>query len=87
MNSVRQQPPPYTLARRRMRSGGRELPVSATLCDRITREGLLMGMELIGRRLSADELRAVLDDPTIVDTLLYGDLDDEDAEMPDPSWI
>lgn len=42
-----------------------------------------MGMELIGRRLSADELRAVRDDPTTVDTLLYGDLDD-DAEMPDP---
>ncbi|SCF18005.1 protein of unknown function (DUF1877) [Micromonospora viridifaciens] len=43
-----------------------------------------MGMELIGRRLSADELRAVLDDPATVDTLLYGDLDDDDAEMPDP---
>lgn len=43
-----------------------------------------MGMELIGRRLSADELRVVLDDPTAVGTLLYGDLDDDDAEMPDP---
>ncbi|TYC19202.1 DUF1877 family protein [Micromonospora sp. MP36] len=43
-----------------------------------------MGMELIGRRLSADELRAVLDDPTMVDLLLYGDLDDDDAEMPEP---
>lgn len=42
-----------------------------------------MGMELIGRRLSADELRAVLDDPATVGTLLFGDLDD-DAEMPDP---
>lgn len=43
-----------------------------------------MGMELIGRRLSADELRVVLDDPAAVGTLLYGDLDDADAEMPDP---
>jgi hypothetical protein len=43
-----------------------------------------MGMELIGRRLSTDELRAVLDDPAAVGELLYGDLDDEDAEMPDP---
>jgi len=41
-------------------------------------------MELIGRRLSSDELRAVMDDPTTVDALLYGDLDDDDAEMPDP---
>ncbi|WP_330441212.1 YfbM family protein [Micromonospora sp. NBC_00821] len=41
-------------------------------------------MELIGRRLSAEELRAVLDDPTTVSLLLFGDLDDEDAEMPDP---
>jgi hypothetical protein len=41
-------------------------------------------MELIGRRLSSDELRAVLDTPTTVDALLYGDLDDDDAEMPDP---
>jgi hypothetical protein len=43
-----------------------------------------VGMELVGRRLSSDELREVLDDPTMVDALLYGDLDDEDAEMPDP---
>src|SRR5262245_36837129 len=43
-----------------------------------------MGMELIGRRLSADELRAVLNDPAAVDRLLYGDLDDLDAEMPEP---
>ncbi|MFG1780510.1 DUF1877 family protein [Micromonospora sp. NPDC049051] len=43
-----------------------------------------MGMELIGRRLSADELRTVLDDPTMVDPLLFGDLDDDDAGMPDP---
>src|SRR5687768_11561699 len=43
-----------------------------------------MGMVLIGRRLSTDELRAVLDDPAIVGTLLYGALDNEDAEMPDP---
>jgi hypothetical protein len=41
-------------------------------------------MVLIGRRLSTDELRAVLDDPETVGTLLYGDLDDEDAEMPGP---
>jgi hypothetical protein len=26
----------------------------------------------------------VLDAPTTVDALLYGDLDDDDAEMPDP---
>jgi Domain of unknown function (DUF1877) len=43
-----------------------------------------MGMELIGRRLSADELQEVLDDPTAIDALLYGDLDDDDAEMPEP---
>ncbi|GAA2188068.1 hypothetical protein GCM10009848_27660 [Micromonospora lupini] len=43
-----------------------------------------MGMELIGRRLSVEELRAVLDDPATVSLLLFGDLDDEDAEMPDP---
>lgn len=42
-----------------------------------------MGMVLIGRRLSADEVRAVLEDPTTVEALLYGDLDD-DAEMSDP---
>jgi hypothetical protein len=41
-------------------------------------------MELIGRRLSDGELRAVRDDPTMVDALLYGDLDDADAEMPEP---
>ncbi|MFK4246146.1 YfbM family protein [Micromonospora chokoriensis] len=41
-------------------------------------------MELIGRRLSAEELRAMLDDPTSVSLLLFGDLDDEDVEMPDP---
>ncbi|MET7395495.1 YfbM family protein [Dactylosporangium sp. NPDC005572] len=41
-------------------------------------------MELIGRRLSDDELRAVRDDPATVDALLYGDLDDADAELPDP---
>ena len=43
-----------------------------------------MGMELIGRRLSSAELQAVLDDPTTADVLLFGDLDDDDAEMPDP---
>jgi hypothetical protein len=41
-------------------------------------------MELIGRRISRDELRAVLDAPSKVGALLYGDLDDDDAEMPDP---
>ncbi|MEO3931024.1 YfbM family protein [Micromonosporaceae bacterium B7E4] len=41
-------------------------------------------MELIGRRVSSDELRAVLDDPGSVGALLYGDLDDDDAEMPEP---
>jgi hypothetical protein len=41
-------------------------------------------MELIARRLSAVELRAVLDEPSTASTLLYGDLNDEDAEMPDP---
>jgi hypothetical protein len=34
--------------------------------------------------LSAEELAAVLADPTAVDTLLYGDLHDDEAEMPDP---
>lgn len=43
-----------------------------------------MGMVLIGRRLSADELAAVRADPTAVDALLYGDLDDDEAEMPEP---
>jgi hypothetical protein len=42
-----------------------------------------VGMELIGRRLTSAELRAVLDDPAAVSELLYGDLDD-DAEMPEP---
>ena len=41
-------------------------------------------MVLIGRRLSADELRAVFDDPAVVTGLLFGDLDDDDAEMPEP---
>ncbi|MCW6003471.1 YfbM family protein [Micromonospora sp. CPCC 205371] len=43
-----------------------------------------MGMVLIGRRLSNDELQAVLDGPARVAALLYGDLDDDDAEMPEP---
>lgn len=43
-----------------------------------------MGMVLIGRRLSAEELAAVRADPTAVDALLYGDLDDDEAEMPEP---
>jgi hypothetical protein len=41
-------------------------------------------MVLIGRRLSANQLHAVLDDPVTVDALLYGDLDNGDAEMPEP---
>jgi hypothetical protein len=41
-------------------------------------------MELIGRRLSSDELRAVWNDPGTAGALLFGDLDDDDAEMPDP---
>jgi hypothetical protein len=43
-----------------------------------------VGMELIGYRLSADELQALLEDPATVSTLVYGDLDDPDAEMPEP---
>lgn len=43
-----------------------------------------MGMVLIGRRLSADDLRAVVDDPAVINALVYGDLQDEDAEMPEP---
>ncbi|WMF04560.1 YfbM family protein [Micromonospora robiginosa] len=43
-----------------------------------------MSMVLIGRRLSSEEFTAVLTDPTAVDRLLYGDLDDDDAEMPEP---
>ena len=43
-----------------------------------------MGMVLIGRRLSADEERQVLDDPATVDTLLYGDLENDEAEVPEP---
>ncbi|KAB1915725.1 hypothetical protein [Micromonospora sp. AMSO31t] len=43
-----------------------------------------MGMVLIGRRLSAEELAIVRADPTAVDALLYGDLNDDEAEMPEP---
>ncbi|RKE11437.1 uncharacterized protein DUF1877 [Catellatospora citrea] len=43
-----------------------------------------MSMVLIGRRLSAGELQAVLDDAAVVDDLLYGDLEDDDGEMPEP---
>jgi hypothetical protein len=43
-----------------------------------------VGMVLIGRRLSNDELQALLDDPARVGALLYGDLDDDDVEMPEP---
>lgn len=41
-------------------------------------------MVLIGRRLSTKDLAAVRADPRAVDALLYGDLDDEEAEMPEP---
>ncbi|WP_247663876.1 YfbM family protein [Micromonospora sp. U21] len=41
-------------------------------------------MMLIGHRLSVEELAAVRADPTAVDTLLYGDLDDDEVEMPEP---
>jgi Domain of unknown function (DUF1877) len=43
-----------------------------------------MSMVLIGRRLRADELETVLDDPETVERMLFGDLDDDDAEMPEP---
>ncbi|PSK67919.1 hypothetical protein B0E53_00190 [Micromonospora sp. MH33] len=43
-----------------------------------------MGMVLIGRRVSAEELAALRADPTAVDALLYGDLNDDEAEMPEP---
>jgi hypothetical protein len=39
---------------------------------------------LIGRRLSAEEFTAVLADPGMIDELLFGDLDDEGSEMPEP---
>ncbi|MFI7598872.1 YfbM family protein [Actinoplanes sp. NPDC049681] len=41
-------------------------------------------MVLIGRRLSTADERQVLDDPATVETLLYGDPDDDEDEMPDP---
>ncbi|MFC5004373.1 YfbM family protein [Dactylosporangium cerinum] len=45
-------------------------------------------MELIGRWLTAAELREVLDDPDAVEVLLFGDDGDEDddevGEMPEP---
>lgn len=47
-------------------------------------KGRFVGMELIGRRLSAEELAEVRADESVVDLLLYGDLDDDDAEMPEP---
>ncbi|MEU4693940.1 YfbM family protein [Actinoplanes sp. NPDC023714] len=43
-----------------------------------------MGMELIGHRLSGADLQALLDDPSTVEKILYGELDDDDAEMPEP---
>src|SRR5256885_16158650 len=44
-----------------------------------------MSMVLIGRRLSSNELRAVLDDPSTVDSRLFGDLDDRTPRCPTPS--
>ncbi|BBH70295.1 hypothetical protein ACTI_69800 [Actinoplanes sp. OR16] len=41
-------------------------------------------MELIGHRLSGAALQKLLDDPSAVESILYGDLDDDDAEMPEP---
>lgn len=46
--------------------------------------GCIVSMVLVGRRLSGVELQGVLDDPTMVGRLLYGDIDDEDAQMPEP---
>jgi len=43
-----------------------------------------MSMVLIGHRLSSDDLQAVLGEPTAVSALIYGDLDDDDADMPEP---
>ncbi len=43
-----------------------------------------MGMTLIGRRVPAGELTAVRTDEARVNELLYGDLDDDEAEMPEP---
>lgn len=43
-----------------------------------------MGMVWIGRRLSTSELQAVLDNPTEVTELLFGNLNDEAAETPKP---
>jgi hypothetical protein len=43
-----------------------------------------VSMVLIGRRLTAAEWEAVIDEPATADALLYDDLDDEDAEMPEP---
>ena len=43
-----------------------------------------MGMVMIGLRLSAEQLQAVLDDQARVAKLVYGDLDDDDADMPEP---
>ncbi|GID62118.1 hypothetical protein J3R03_003251 [Actinoplanes couchii] len=43
-----------------------------------------MSMVLVGRRLSSDEVKSVTDDPAAVETLIYGDVEDDDAEMPDP---
>lgn len=41
-------------------------------------------MVLIGHRLTADEFRAVQENPESVEELLFGDFEDDDAEMPEP---
>lgn len=43
-----------------------------------------MSMVLVGWRLSSDEVKSVTDDPATVEALIYGDVEDDDAEMPDP---
>lgn len=43
-----------------------------------------MSMVLVGRRLSSDELKAITDDPATVEALIYGDAEDDGAEMPEP---
>jgi len=43
-----------------------------------------MSMVLVGRRLSADVVKSVTDNPAAVDALIYGDVEDDDAEMPEP---
>lgn len=42
-----------------------------------------MGMVLVARRLSADELQAVVDDPAATGPLIFGDHDEDDDDLPD----